>query len=154
MTSLYHKMIPFNGEMHFVAHFLHAGWRLYYGPFLNFFGERLGMKYLKEDWTVKHWSYYDDFVMIMVTAIVRWLAALPDCNHPNDINVLLEEASSNSDTTMLLHFLYDVGLPYVGLRTLLRKESGQEMREESLLYYNMCMHICRPPSVNKFQYAI
>ena len=91
------------------------------------------MKYLKEDWTVKHWSYYDDFVMIMVTTIVRWLAALPDCNHPDDINVLLEEYSSNSDTTMMLHFLYDVGLPYVGLRTLLRKESGQQMREESLL---------------------
>ena len=28
------------------------------------------------------------------------------------------------------------------------------MREESLLYYNMCMHMCRPPSVNKFHYAI
>ena len=28
------------------------------------------------------------------------------------------------------------------------------MQEESLLYYTICMHMCRPPSVNKFHYAI
>ena len=28
------------------------------------------------------------------------------------------------------------------------------MREESLLYHNICMHMCRLPSVNKFHYAI
>ena len=154
MPLMYRHIIPFNGEMHFAAHFLHAGWRLYHAPLLQFFAERLEMKYLKEDWTVKSWSYYDDFVMVMVTAIVRWLANLPDLNHTEDINQLLAESQENSDTQLLLHFLYDVGLPYVGLRQQLRKASSREMREESLLYYNMCMHMCRPAHVNKFHYAI
>jgi hypothetical protein len=151
---MYRHIIPFNGEMHFAAHFLHAAWRLYHGPLLSFFADRLQMKYLKDDWTVKSWSYYDDFVMIMVTAIVRWIARLPGVDHVDDINRLLAESEENADTQMLLHFLYDVGLPYVGLRQLLRQASSREMREESLLYYNMCMHMCRPAQVNKFHYAI
>ena len=122
MPLMYRHIIPFNGEMHFAAHFLHAGWRLYHAPLLQFFAERLEMKYLKEDWTVKSWSYYDDFVMVMVTAIVRWLANLPDLNHTEDINQLLAESQENSDTQLLLHFLYDVGLPYVGLRQQLRTQ--------------------------------
>ena len=154
MPFTYKHIIPFNGEMHFAVHFLHAAWRLYYGPCLQFFAERLKMEYLKEDWTPKNWSYYDDFVMILVTAIVRWLASLPGLNHTEGIDALLEESSQNADTQMLLHFLYDVGLPYVGLRRLLRRQSSREMREESLLYYNMGMHLCRPAQVNKFHYAI
>ena len=154
MPMMYRHITPFNGGMHFAAHFLHAAWRLYHGPLLSFFADRLQMKYLKEDWTVKSWSYYDDFVMIMVTAIVRWIAHLPGLDHADDINRLLTESEENADTQMPLHFLYDVGLPYVGLRQLLRQASSREMREESLLYYNMCMHMCRPAHVNKFHYAI
>ena len=56
------------------------------------------MKYLKEDWTVKSWSYYDDFVMIMVTAIVRWIARLPGLDHADDINRLLAGSEENADT--------------------------------------------------------
>ena len=92
--------------------------------------------------------------MIMVAAIVRWIARLPGLDHAGDINRLLAESEENADTQMLLHFLYDVGLPYVGLRQQLREASSREMREESLLYYNMCMHMCRPAHVNKFHYAI
>ena len=33
--DLYGKVIPFNGEMHYAAHFLHAGWRLYYDKLLQ-----------------------------------------------------------------------------------------------------------------------
>ena len=91
------------------------------------------MEYLKEDWTPKNWSYYDDFVMILVTAIVRWLASLRGLNHTEGIDALLEQSSQNADTQMLLHFLYEVGLPYVGLRRLLRRQSSREMRKESLL---------------------
>ena len=91
--------------------------------------------------------------MILVTAIVRWLASLRELNHTEGIDVLLEESSQNADTQMLLHFLYGVGLPYVGLRGLLRRQSSREMREESLPY-NICMHLCRPAQVNKSHYAI
>ena len=118
-------------------------------PPRQFFAGRLEVKCLKEDWAVKPWSCYGDFVVVMVTAIVRWLANLPDLNHTEDINQLLAESQENSDTQLLLHFLYDVGLPCVGLRQQLRKASSREMREESLLYYNMCMHMCRPAHVNK-----
>ena len=31
---------------------------------------------LKEDWTVKNWGYYDDFMMIFVTGFIRWLNGL------------------------------------------------------------------------------
>ena len=58
MPMMYRHIIPFNGEMHFAVHFLHAAWRLYHGPLLSFFADRLQMKYLKEDWTPKSWSYY------------------------------------------------------------------------------------------------
>ena len=92
--------------------------------------------------------------MIMVTAIVRWVARLPGLGHADDINRLLAEPERNADTQMPLHFLYDVGLPYVGLRQLLRQASSREMREESPLHYNMCVHMCRPAQVNKFHYAI
>ena len=57
MPLMHRHIMPFNGEMHMTAHFLHAAWRLHYGPCLQFFAERLEMKYLKEDWTVKSWSY-------------------------------------------------------------------------------------------------
>jgi hypothetical protein len=61
------------------------------------------------------WSYYDDFVMILVTALVRWLASLRELNHTEGIDALLEESSQNANTQMPLHFLYDVGLPYVAV---------------------------------------
>ena len=41
MPLMYRHIIPFNGEMHFAAHFLHAGWRLHHDPLLQFFAERL-----------------------------------------------------------------------------------------------------------------
>ena len=82
--------------------------------------------------------------MVMVTAIVRWLANLPDLNHTEDINQLLAESQENSDTQLLLHFLYDVGLPYVGLRQQLRKASSREMREESLPQQVPLRHLVRP----------
>ena len=69
-----HKhVIPFNGEMHLLAHFCHAGWRLYWDamllPFLQLFDRQQTV--LKEKWTVKDWSHYDDFMMCFTTAAMR-----------------------------------------------------------------------------------
>ena len=70
--DVYGKVIPFNGEMHFTAHFLHAGWRLYHDKLLQWWVETLNMGgALKGDWTVKHWGYYDDFMMIFVSGFMQ-----------------------------------------------------------------------------------
>ena len=86
MPLMHRHITPFNGEMHFAAHFLHAGWGLHHAPPPQLFAERLEMKYLKGGWAVKPWGCYDGFVMVMVAAIVRWLAHLPDLNHTGGIN--------------------------------------------------------------------
>ena len=53
--GMYGKVIPFNGEMHFTAHFLHARWRLYHDKLLQLWVQTLNMGgALKEDWTVKN----------------------------------------------------------------------------------------------------
>ena len=69
----YKHIIPFNGEMHMCAHFCHAGWRLWWPsmlePFLELYNPN--HKVLKEDWTVKHWSHYDDFMFYPTTGSLR-----------------------------------------------------------------------------------
>ena len=64
-------------------------------------------------------------------------------DNPVDFTACLEDAQNNADLTCLLHFMYDVGLPYIGLRQLLREQSTPRMRARSLQYYNMCLHMCR-----------
>ena len=93
-------------------------------------------------------------MMIFVTGFVRWLNGLETEVGVMQFDRVLEAAEENADFTMLLHFMYDVGLPYIGLRQLMRQTSTPQMRAQTPLYYNMCMHMCRPPSVNKFHYAI
>ena len=85
---------------------------------------------LKEDWTVKNWGYYDDFMMIFVTGFVRWLNGLETEVDVMQFDRVLEAAEPNADFTMLLHFMYDVGLPYIGLRQLMRQTSTPQMRAQ------------------------
>ena len=154
-AQLYGKIVPFNGEMHFMIHFLHAGWRLYYDKLLCWWVATMQMSgALKEDWTVKNWGYYDDFMMIFVTGVVRWLNGLETGVDVMQFDCVLEAAEPNADFTMLLHFMYDVGLPYIGLRQLMRQTSTPQMRAQTLLYYNMCMHMCRTKKANKYQYSM
>ena len=153
--GMYSKVIPFNGEMHYTAHFLHAGWRLYYDKLLQWWVRTLNMDgALKEDWTVKNWGYYDDFMMIFVSGFMQWVNAVLPPDDASDFDTCLERAQGNADLTCLLHFMYEVGLPYIGLRQLFREQSTPEMRARSLLYYNMGMHMCRTKKANKYQYSM
>ena len=75
--------------------------------------------------------------MIFVTGFVRWLNGLETEVDVMQFDRVLEAAEPNADFTMLLHFMYDVGLPYIGLRQLLRQTSTPQMRAQGLLYYNI-----------------
>ena len=103
---------------------------------------------------MKNWGYYDDFIRIFVTGFVRWLNGLETEVDVMQFDRVLEAAEENADFTMLLHFMYDVGLPYIGLRQLMRQTSTPQMRAQSLLYYNMCMHMCRTKKANKYLYSM
>ena len=109
---------------------------------------------LKGDWAVKHWSYYDDFMMIFVTGFMQWMNAVPPPDDAPGFATCLEGAQGNAGLTCLLHFMYEVGLPCIGLRQLFREQSTPEMRARSLLYYNMGMHMCRTKKANKYQYSM
>ena len=150
----YAWLVPMAGEMHFCAHFLHAGWRLYWSKLLQWAVTALGMtKTLKEEWTVKEWNYYDDFMFVFTTGILRYLVK----HVPADLysmTVLLNDHADNIDFAMIVHFLYDFALPYCELRQTVRKASTAANRQQMNVLYNMCMHMCRVEKVNKFHYAI
>ena len=151
----YKHVIPFNGEMHMCAHFCHAGWRLWWPsmlePFLELYNPN--QKVLKEDWTVKHWSHYDDFMFYFTTGSLRWLSHHV-LHNLLDVDSLLEYTSSNRTTQIFLHFLLDVCIPYVELRQIIRQTSSAENRDRLQLYYAMLMHLCRTDRANKFLYAM
>ena len=151
----YKHVIPFNGEMHLLAHFCHAGWRLYWDamllPFLQLFDRQQTV--LKEKWTVKDWSHYDDFMMYFTTAAMRWVTQHTPYDILDKDNLLLY-ARNNRTATIFLHFLFDVCVPYVTMRQLLRQASSPRMRERMLVYYSLCMHMCRPKQANKYLYAV
>ena len=150
----YKHIVPFNGEMHFAAHFLHGLWRLYWNKLLHWAVGALKMQAtLKEEWTVKQWNYYDDFMMIFVSGCLRWLMHHVPPGY-RDVTPLLNIADNNRDFLMIVHFLYDVGIPYVALRQTLRMSSTPELRKRMNAFYNLSMHVCRVPNVNKFLYAI
>ena len=92
--------------------------------------------------------------MTIVSGFMQWINAVLPPDHPMDFAACLEDAQDNADLTCLLHFMYEVGLPYIGRRQLLREQSTPEMRARSLLYYNMCMHMCRAKKANKYQYPM
>ena len=155
LGPMYKHIIPFNGEMHLEAHFCHAGWRLYWEPLLIGFIPAAfpQQKVLKQEWTVKDWSHYDDFLMKFVNAGIRHITSVcPEgCL---DVSLLFYNCRNNATSTMYLHFLLDFGVPYVGLRQCLRKTSSFATRKEMQVYYNLCMHMCRTGKANKFLYAM
>ena len=150
----YKWVVPFAGEMHLCAHFLHAGWRLYWSKLLQWAVNAMGMtQTLKEEWAVKEWNYYDDFIFMFTTAIVRFLVHyVPRPLYSMD--ALLNLHADNIDFAMIIHFLYDFAIPYCELRQTIRKASTANHRQSMDLFYNMCMHMCRVEHVNKFHYAI
>ena len=121
----YAWLVPMAGEMHFCAHFLHAGWRLYWSKLLQWAVTALGMtKTLKEEWTVKEWNYYDDFMFVFTTGILRYLVK----HVPADLysmTVLLNDHADNIDFAMIVHFLYDFALPYCELRQISARPSAR-----------------------------
>ena len=102
---------------------------------------------------MKDWSHYDDFMMCFTTAAMRWVTQ----HTPYDIldvDNLLLYARNNRTATIFLHFLFDVCVPYVTMRQLLRQASSPRMRERMLVYYSLCMHMCRTKQANKYLYAV
>ena len=120
-------------------------------PFLEPYNPN--QKVLKEDWTVKHWSHYDDFMFYFTTGSLRWLSHHVPHNLL-DVDSLLEYTSNNRTTQIFLHFLLDVCIPYVELRQIIRQTSSAENRDRLQLYYAMLMHLCRTDRANKFLYAM
>ena len=56
---------------------------------------------LKEDWAVKNWGYYDDFMMIFVSGFMQWMNdVLPEDNAP-DFDTCLRGAQRNAGLTCL-----------------------------------------------------
>ena len=151
----YRHIIPFNGEMHFEVHFAHAGWRLWYDPIFNGLIQLYApeQKVLKPDWTTKEWSYYDDFMFKFTSAAVRYLADITPTNSL-DYNLMLYHHRNNATSLLLVRCVLDFALPYVQLRQLLRQTSTAITRKQMLVYYNICMHMCRADKANKFLYSM
>ena len=152
--ELFSHIVPLPGEMHLCAHFLHAVWRLYWNKYLHWFAVRMEMEAtIKEEWPVKQWNPHDDFMFIILSACLRFLGR--HCPpHLFEYDRCLRAAQGNINLQMMLHFVYDCGLPYLILRNSIRKHPNAEIRKQILLVYNVCMHLCRPNESNKFQYAI
>ena len=151
----YKHLMPFNGEMHVEAHFCHAGWKLWYGKLitglLELYAPEQGA--LKDDFTPKYWSYYDDFMMKICSAGVAYL-----CKHVPiqnlDYNTLFSDCSENYTMTIFLHFLLDFAVPYVEMRQVLRMQSSAETRKRVQVYYNLLLHMSRVEQCNKFLYSV
>jgi len=150
----YKHIVPFNGEMHFCAHMAHAIWRLNYNKFLMWLVATLKFdKTCKDDWSVKTWSYYDDFLFIITAGLLQYLTEVVPADYLG-FSALRNAAQNNADLLMLVRFLQDFALPYLEVRQLVRSTSTLEMRRRMNLYYNLTLHMCRTEKANKYLYAI
>ena len=72
---------------------------------------------IKEEWPVKQWNPHDDFMFIILSACLRFLGR--HCPpHLFEYDRCLRAAQGNINLQMMLHFVYDCGLPYLILRKL------------------------------------
>ena len=93
---------------------------------------------IKEEWPVKQWNPHDDFMFIILFSCLRFLGR--HCPpHLFEYDRCLRAAQGNINLQMMLHFVYDCGLPYLILRNSIRKHPNAEIRKQILLVYNVCM---------------
>ena len=132
----------------------HSIWRLNYNKFLMWLVATLKFdKTCKDDWSVKTWSYYDDFLFIITAGLLQYLTEVVPADYLG-FSALRNAAQNNADLLMLVRFLQDFALPYLEVRQLVRSTSTLEMRRRMNLYYNLTLHMCRTEKANKYLYAI
>ena len=145
-------LIPFPGEFHFTAHCLHASYRLWWCPILHRCRDFLDYDRVTPEWTMTKFNYQDDFMHVVVSGIVKWFTEIFGEFCFQNPTALTQVVSNNFTTALLWQFLYEDGLPYISLRTLLRMDPTRERRamiDAFFVYYCMRMR-----STNKVLYSM
>ena len=149
--------VPLPGEFHMVAHVLMAIHILWYQQLSSWAVSELGWSNtIKDKWdSVEEWHHYDRFYMILIAALVDYIAARTGTAAPlvpryllTNPAVLLEKVAGNASASMIVRFLFEYGLPYLALRNAVRTNNSKTLD----LMWLIAFHWWR--ATNKYQYAI
>ena len=111
---------------------------------------------IKDKWdSVEEWHHYDRFYMVLIAALVDYIAARTGTAAPllpryllTNPAVLLEKVAGNASASMIVRFLFEYGLPYLALRNAVRTNDSNTLD----LMWLIAFHWWR--AANKYQYAI